>query len=42
MYESTAFAIQAVRTSMYGRPGPTYIEIPGNMVTGSVPSENIR
>ena len=32
---------QAVRSSIYGRPGPTYIEIPGNMVTDTVPEESI-
>ena len=32
---------QAVRSSIYGRPGPTYIEIPGNMVTDAVPEESI-
>ena len=32
---------QAVRSSIYGRPGPAYIEIPGNMVTDAVPEESI-
>lgn len=33
---------QAVRTSMYGRPGPSYLEVPGNMVNDKVSSSKIR
>ena len=35
------YIFQAVRTSMYGRPGPSYIEIPGNMVTEEINSNKI-
>ena len=35
------YVLQAVRTSMYGRPGPAYIEVPGNMVTDEINSSKI-
>jgi 2-hydroxyacyl-CoA lyase 1 len=28
------FVEQAVRTSMYGRPGPVYLDLPGDIITG--------
>ena len=34
--------VQAVRTSIYGRPGPCYVEMPGNLVTDSIEEELIR
>ena len=34
--------LQAVRQSIYGRPGVSYIEIPGNMVTDEVDSAEIK
>ena len=33
---------QAVRCSLYGRPGPSYIEIPGNMINKSIASKRVR
>ena len=33
---------QAVRTSIYGRPGVCYIDVPGNMVTDTVAMDKIR
>ncbi|XP_064396701.1 2-hydroxyacyl-CoA lyase 1-like isoform X1 [Halichondria panicea] len=32
---------KAVRTSMYGRPGPCYIEVPGDMITNTVDDSSI-
>lgn len=32
---------KAVRTSIYGRPGVCYIDIPGDMVTGTTPEDQI-
>lgn len=32
---------KAVRTALYGRPGATYIEIPGNLVTSTVDESTI-
>ncbi|XP_019853619.1 PREDICTED: 2-hydroxyacyl-CoA lyase 1-like [Amphimedon queenslandica] len=40
--ESIPYLIEkVVRTSLYGRPGPTYIEIPGNLVNELMPGDNI-
>jgi 2-hydroxyacyl-CoA lyase 1 len=33
------FVEQAVRTSMYGRPGPVYLDLPGDIITGKVDDE---
>lgn len=33
---------QAVRSSMYGRPGACYIDIPGNMVNAKVDRKTVR
>lgn len=33
---------QAVRTSMYGRPGACYIDVPGDMVNAKVDRSKIR
>jgi 2-hydroxyacyl-CoA lyase len=30
------FIEQAVRTSIYGRPGPTYLDLPGDIISGKV------
>ncbi|KAH7962555.1 hypothetical protein HPB52_016893 [Rhipicephalus sanguineus] len=32
---------KAVRTSLYGRPGATYIDLPGNMIMAEVPEESV-
>lgn len=32
---------KAVRTSIYGRPGPTYLELPGNLVTNRIAANQI-
>ena len=34
--------LQAVRTSIYGRPGVCYIDIPGNFVQTKVNEEKVR
>ncbi len=31
-----------MRTSTYGRPGPSYIEVPGNMVNDTVSMRSVR
>jgi 2-hydroxyacyl-CoA lyase 1 len=33
------FIEQAVRTSIYGRPGPVYLDLPGDIITGKVDDE---
>lgn len=33
------FVEQAVRTSIYGRPGPVYLDFPGDIITGKVDDE---
>ena len=33
------FVEQAVRTSIYGRPGPVYLDLPGDIITGKVDDE---
>ncbi|XP_052818030.1 2-hydroxyacyl-CoA lyase 1-like isoform X1 [Mya arenaria] len=33
---------KAYRNSIYGRPGPVYIDIPGNMVMAQVPEKTVR
>jgi 2-hydroxyacyl-CoA lyase 1 len=30
------FVEQAVRTSIYGRPGPTYLDLPGDIISGKI------
>ncbi|CAI7988714.1 2-hydroxyacyl-CoA lyase 1 [Geodia barretti] len=41
--ESIPFHVEkAVRSSLYGRPGPSYIEIPGNMTSDAVPITRIE
>ena len=32
---------QAVRTSLYGRPGPAYLDLPGDIITGHVEEEEV-
>src|SRR3972149_721881 len=32
---------QAVRTSLYGRPGPVYLDLPGDIITGAVEEEGV-
>ncbi len=32
---------QAVRISMYGRPGPVYLDLPGDIITGTVEEESV-
>ncbi len=41
MFQITLY-VQAVRTSMYGRPGPCYIEVPGDMITDTVDESSIK
>lgn len=36
------YSSQAVRQSLYGRPGVSYVEIPGNMVTDGIDSTDIE
>ena len=36
------FPLQAVRTSIYGRPGPCYIDMTGDMIVGKVNEEKVR
>ncbi|HLZ72072.1 MAG TPA: oxalyl-CoA decarboxylase [Dehalococcoidia bacterium] len=33
---------QAVRNSIYGRPGPVYLDLPGDTITGKVEEESIE
>src|SRR5512134_923662 len=33
------FVEQAVRTSIYGRPGPTYLDLPGDIISGKCDDE---
>src|SRR4029079_32734 len=33
------FIEQAVRTSIYGRPGPVYLDLPGDIITGKTDDE---
>lgn len=33
---------QAVRTSIYGRPGPVYLDLPGDVITGAVEEEDLQ
>jgi 2-hydroxyacyl-CoA lyase 1 len=33
---------QAVRTSLYGRPGPAYLDVPDDIIQGSVGDEEVR
>ncbi|MBM3141177.1 MAG: oxalyl-CoA decarboxylase [Chloroflexi bacterium] len=33
---------QAIRTSLYGRPGPVYLDLPDDILQGEVPEEKIR
>lgn len=33
---------KAVRTSLYGRPGATYLDLPGDMIVGKVPADSVR
>jgi 2-hydroxyacyl-CoA lyase 1 len=44
--ESTArlpfYVEQAVRTSIYGRPGPVYLDLTGDVITGRVEEETTR
>jgi len=37
-----AHIFQAVRTSIYGRPGSCYIEVPGNLITDHVKTSKVR
>ncbi|HQW52208.1 MAG TPA: thiamine pyrophosphate-binding protein, partial [Tepidiformaceae bacterium] len=36
------FVEQAVRTTIYGRPGAAYLDLPGDMISGSVEEEEIH
>ncbi len=36
------FVEQAVRMSMYGRPGPVYLDLPGDIIDGTVEEEAVR
>ena len=36
------FVEQAVRTSIYGRPGAVYLDLPGDIITGSVDEEELK
>jgi len=36
------FVEKAVRTSVYGRPGPCYIDLSGDMIVGKMPEEKVR
>ena len=36
------FVEQAVRVSMYGRPGPVYLDLPGDIIDGKVEEESVR
>lgn len=41
--KSVPFHVEkAVRSSLYGRPGPSYIEIPGDMLTDSIAANRVR
>ena len=33
---------RAVRTSVYGRPGPSYIDLPGDLLNTRVPASSVR
>src|SRR3989337_1408964 len=33
---------QALRVSTYGRPGPVYLDLPGDIITGAVEEEAVR
>jgi len=33
------FVEQAVRVSMYGRPGPVYLDLPGDIIDGKIEEE---
>ena len=35
------FIEQAVRTSIYGRPGPVYLDLPGDIITGKIDDAGI-
>lgn len=36
------FVEQAVRSSIYGRPGATYLDLPGDIITGTVDEEKVQ
>jgi len=36
------FIEQAVRTSMYGRPGAAYLDLPGDIITGKAEEESVE
>jgi 2-hydroxyacyl-CoA lyase 1 len=36
------FIEQAVRVSMYGRPGPVYLDLPGDVIDGKIDDEAVR
>jgi 2-hydroxyacyl-CoA lyase 1 len=36
------FVEQAVRTSIYGRPGPTYLDLPGDIIGAKVDEDTVR
>lgn len=36
------FVEQAVRTSMYGRPGAVYLDLPGDMISGGIDEESVH
>ena len=36
------YLLKAVRTSMFGRPGACYVDIPGDMVNAKVERKDVR
>jgi 2-hydroxyacyl-CoA lyase 1 len=36
------FVEQAVRTAMYGRPGPVYLDLPGDIIDGKIEEDDVR
>ena len=32
---------RAVRTAVYGRPGPTYVDLPGDLLNSTVPESSL-
>jgi 2-hydroxyacyl-CoA lyase 1 len=36
------FVEQAVRTSIYGRPGATYLDLPGDIISGQIEEDDVK